>query len=380
MSVELDDPRSIEELLAFATRHGLQQVTRSWLARRSASGVLPRSRGPQHGGTPTYIYPAGTGARLLAVLELQSQFKKPAELRVALWVRGHDDGLAEVRQCLSSVLDDVSSTIKQAVADVIVKQHLVGTCSDIEREALNWLAAKVANSRRVVPVLPRPRSSDGYRVPALQALFQVLVTGQAPHLERPLDGLVEQGLGLWPGLRRDTIPHTPEAIGPWSDGLPVDLQWMASVIGLPALRRAITLATDEDMLVARRAVRTLTAGLSVFARAMKTAFGKNMGLTAAYEFPPSPFTETFVIANILALRQSNAKDRVDALIQFVDEVVAQLQGLKCWAQWSKHQVEAHLRPLPTSTRYAIGSLLKNLQEVLQPIGDPTQATPYFRSV
>ncbi len=227
---------------------------------------------------------------------------------------------------LLGVLDEAEAVIDAEVAKVARQADLTGDPTAVREQALDLLAERVAGMRRRNTVLTHLRSAQQYRVPAARVLLHTFATGSPPRGAAVTGEEVERGLGLLPRGRLDR----PEPdVEPWHDGNPADLDVMAAVWSLPALRASVTAATDEDLSFVRRAVQPLTTGLQLISKLTTPLYGGDnfAGLGAFRRQPISGFTAPMVAALVVSLQHSPFRDNLHALVEAVDKAVAQAQGL-----------------------------------------------------
>lgn len=316
------DGWTTQQLVQVAHESGFPDVTARRLETWRGQDLLPRpERVAQAGISPVWLSPPGTDRQLLALCRLRGDrgTADPDQLRLLLWLHGIEQPLLRVKASLEAVLTDVADLLEKEIAATARKKGFTGDPAQIRLQALNDLARQAAGLRTLNTVLPRLRSADGHRVAGFQAMLHMFVEGKAPASDVGTGEDVERTLGVLPRAELDRV----EEAGPWHDGR-TDLDRMARVVSLPALRAAANLATDEDLLYARRAIRPLTLGLSFFSRLIGGMYADHRyrdnyaGLGLLRTLPKAAYTEPIVLALIVSLRHSELADNLTMLVDTVE--------------------------------------------------------------
>lgn len=322
---------TVAGLRQVASENGYSVTARQLESWRN-QGLLPKQiRGPQDGLRPTWSSPPGTDQQLLRLCELRQGTKDPAALLIRLWLQGGPQSLGQVRGALMEVLDDAERTISQAVIKIQQSKHVRGL-PYTEEEALRELARRFTLARVADHILPRVRTGRSYRLPGVTVLLQIFVTGQVPEGVSATGDDVGRALGLWPRGRLDRLDRSIDPAGTapsWLGNEPLDLDYLARTVSLPALRAGLATASDEDLRYAARALEPLTNGLRLFAR-FSGAFhydrAKFLGLQALRNMRSTPELPTFLICLVLVIRQSDLRDNLERVVEALEETRRVLGG------------------------------------------------------
>lgn len=334
MAMSLEDRTwSSDELIAHAHAHGYVDVNARRLETWRSRELLPRPvRVGQQGLAPVWRSPAGTEQRLLDICELSASTKDLAVVALRLWLRGASREPALLRQDLASALDRAEHVIDVELARTARRAGLSGSPEQVRPEAVRLLGERAGRARRYADFLPRLRSATGHRVPAVQALLWMFLTGQAPPAGLGTGTDVERALGVLPRGRIDRpepggTEQRRSAIPPWHDGQPLDLAFLGQITSLPAMRRALSSADDADFDFARSAVHPLTQGLSYFTRAVEAIYNRPnfLGLGVLRKPPAFEYHEALMVCLVLSLRQSELRENLEALVQSIRSASHQLR-------------------------------------------------------
>lgn len=310
---------TVEALVDHVSADGYAITARQLEAWRN-QGLLPaQNRGPQRGLRPTWTSPPGTGEALLHLLELRKSTKDPDVLLLTLWLAGGRQPLERVRTALLATLKDAEQAVQQEIQKIRQRHVRSGAPPGSDEEALRDIARGLAVARVGDAVLPRLRSGSRYRLPGATTMWLMFVTGRVPNDARGEN--VERAMGMLPRGRLDRLNPGLDrqgVVGPWHDGEPLDLSLLAKTVSLPALKSALETASDEDLLYARAAIGPLTHGLSLVIRFL-SAFHYDrvnfMGWGMLGRRPRSPEWPAFVLCAVLAMRQNEMRDNLEAVVQ-----------------------------------------------------------------
>lgn len=108
---------------------------------------------------------------------------------------------------------------------------------------------------------------------------------------------------------------------------PTDLDHLSRVASLPALHAAVGVASDEDLLYARRAVAPLTQGLALVSRLFGALHHNQFaGFSLLRNIDiNSTSVEPVVVALVLSLRNSDLSSNLTALVDAVDKAQQQFR-------------------------------------------------------
>ena len=319
VSVPEPDGWSSEQLLDHAHANGYPAVTERQLETWRHQQLLPRpQRVRQAGRTPIWLSRPDTGAQLLRLCQLRRQraISDPHRLRLLLWLSGIELPAALVQASLQAVLAQLAADLDKGITATARQHGLHGAPEQVRRRALTLLGEQAAGQRGVNTVLPRLPSARGHRNRAFSALFCLFVEGEAPPAEIGTGADVDRLLGLLPRGRHDPVGD----IRGWCDSH-LDLDYIAQVASLPALRAAAETATEEDLRYARRAAAPLTRGLA-FLSSLAAGFyrDKYAGLTLLGHTGQGVYTEPCLVALVVSLRHTPAADNLDSLVETLDRV------------------------------------------------------------
>ncbi len=312
---------SSAELLRLAHDRGYHEVTGRQLETWRHQRLLPRpARAGQAGLRPLWLSPPGTERQLLRLCELRSQTRDASLLRITLWLEGFEQDLPDVRAALHTVLTDAQRAIDRQLEVIVRQRRLDGDPGVVRLQALALLAEQVAAARGRNPIVPRLASARGHRRPGLHALLHVMIYGEAPPLGVGSAENVDRVLGLAPRARHDRV----NKVGPWMTS-PTDLDHLGRVASLPALHTAVGVASDEDLLYARRAVAPLTNGLALVSRMLRALYHNQFAGFSRLRHRQATSAAAFVVALVLSLRNSDLSSNLTALVDAVEEAQQQFR-------------------------------------------------------
>jgi hypothetical protein len=244
-------------------------------------------------------------------------------LRLRLWLRGPDADLEQVRADLRAVVDDSERIIEAELDKIAIRERLSGDPADIRLQALTHLAGQLAGQRGMPAVPPRSPSTRAHRQKALHALLYTFYTGTPPDPSVATGEQVERGLGLLPRGRLDRLDERvgwrDEPVGPWHDGTPLDLNGVAALLNLSALRQTIDMASDDDLRYVRKATPVLASQLPVVTRGAAAWAGVEefLGLAGLRRLPLSDHDAGIAVL-VLALRSSHLRSNLEAVVESVE--------------------------------------------------------------
>ena len=308
------------ELLVAAHEQGFTDLTARRIETWRHQGLLPRpQRVAQNGVRPVWLSPPETAPQLHTLCELHQQTQNTGNLRLLLWLRSYSQPPAAIRSALVAAIDDAHRTIETELAKTTRREQLTGDPTDVQRQAMTHLAARVAARRGANATPPRVRSAQPHRSQGIAALLHTMFFGEVPPPSHGTANNVERTLGLLPRGRIDTVttdgPGGKRVVAdPWHDGTPTPLDVLADVASLPALRRAAEQVSDADLELARTITAPLISGLGHVAqvatalRNYDQALGLGLVATIKFEGHEAP-----LLALVASLLQSEHRNKLLAL-------------------------------------------------------------------
>lgn len=319
------------QLLDLAHEQGFSEVDERRLETWRGRGLLPRpQRRGQDGLRPIWQSPPEAAEHLLALSRFARRTQRTDELQVLLYLSGttHDAEIAG--RALSACLANIERMLSAALDKQAQRDKLTGSRDEVRAGAIGSLAQQLAGLRKDRSVLAHLRSAQRFRIPALQSLLYLFVTGHEPPSATADDDALERGLGVLPRGRLDTFGSQGRAqaavAGPWHDGRPANLALMARVMSLPALQTAADQATPEQLNAARDALGVLLPGLRLFARITGTDNADAaFGLAGFRRITRTTHLEVLLLAWTLSVRNSELRSNFEALIASLEQLGAHLR-------------------------------------------------------
>jgi hypothetical protein len=272
---------SADDLISLAKAQGFR-VSKHQIARWHRFGLLPLPQGRRFlgraAGSQT-IYPAGTGAQLLALLEIHAKERRLPYVGWLLWWAGYR---SPIRKQVPNVLERVVVLVDKAIESKL-------ELGAFEGRRLTEKA--VSRARRRVGRKPFPQ---------FVRLILDAARGRAGQLDPIKADLLERGLGL-DRARDDRV----KGAEPWLQGdIDGALRYLPEVFHPDELRQNLESADDQDLEGARDEVRSLISVLKSFASITELIFGPHaFGLDIFRDLDTSePLIQAFLLLVWLDLR------------------------------------------------------------------------------
>lgn len=273
---------SADDLIALAKAHNFS-VSKHQMARWHRSGLLPLPQDRRflgRGAGSRTIYPMGTGAQLLALLEIHAKERRLPYVGWSVWWAGYRSPLRK----------QVRKFLERAI--VLVEKALQSKVELGEFEGGRLTQRAVSRARRRV---------GRRRFP--QFVHLILDAGRGNfggRLDHNESDLLEQGLGL-DRARDDSI----KGATPWLQGeIDGALRSLGEVLQPDKLRQHIREANDQELEDARDEIRSFISLVKGFATITELIFGPHaFGLDIFRDLDMSkPLTQAFLLLVWLNLR------------------------------------------------------------------------------
>jgi hypothetical protein len=285
---------STNDLISLARTRGFR-VSKHQLARWHRSGLLPlpqERRFLGRGVGSQTIYPTGTGAQLLALLEIHARERRLPYVAWLLWWEGYR---SPIRRHVRKFLDRPIGLVEKAIQ------------SKIDPRDFEWRRLTEKSFRRA------RRRTGRKRFPQFVGLILDAARGKEARLDPREAELVEKGLAL-DSARDDRI----RGAEPWLSGEIDDvLKSFGEALRPDKLRQNLRVADDQTLESARDEVRSFLTVLKEFGSISKLIFGPHaFGFDVFRDLDASePLIQSFLLLMWLELRtQPNLLGALNGLI------------------------------------------------------------------